>query len=784
MLEKIHKESPMVIYFLCLAMGIIVSLFIKLSLIITLGIGLFLIIFIQLIHKFEFSKYGYFFLLIILGFIAGTSYSFKNENHLTNYEFPSEQYHISGKIISRRIYPDKQRIILKNITIEDQIFTGKILTTIKKPDQQFFNGDRIEYTGTLYFPDGARNPGEFDYRNYLNKRKIFMLSYADKNEKYTIYKSQSFSVIDIADKLKTKVIANIDKSMTGEPANILKALIVGARDELEGQTTEIFVYSGTIHILAVSGLHVAYVVLSLIVIFTFLRFKDKQRTILTIIGLIFYIFIVDFKPSVIRAVIMASTILIGRSWEKRVNIYNSLATAGFIQLLISPMQLFDAGFQLSFSAVFSIVYFHSRINSLLPEKLQPFQIKYRYIRYFYQLFLVSFAALIGTLPITAFYFNRISPVGLMANLFAIPIIGMVGATGFAQVILGFFIPTVNLFYGQVNQLLIWLLIKLTQFSASIPFGSINVPEINLLHVLVFYLFIFAIFNLEKHKVKMAFLTGFLLLLNFQIWSTIFYEPKLEVIFFDVGQGDAAFVKFPNGDNMLVDAADRTFSRNYAESVLLPYFIRHNIKHIDVLALSHPHSDHIGGAPFLLKNISIGEIWEPDIEGKSKTYKQIHYLADSLQVPIKNIYAGDWFDIGNCDLFVLHPSRKYIETKPENYNHYSTTIKLTYKDFDILFSGDIEKEDEAYILYYADFIDCEILKVPHHGSSTSSSEIFLQNVSPEIAFVSVGRRNKFRHPSEEVMQRYLKNGIMAHRSDEMHSLRILSDGKEYISIKRF
>ena len=524
-----------------------------------------------------------------------------------------------------------------------------------------------------------------------------------------------------------------------------------------------------------------YVTLSLLVIFTFLRFGDKWRTILTVIGLIFYIFIVDFKPSVVRAVIMASMILIGKSWERKVNVYNSLAAAGFIQLLISPNQLFDAGFQLSFMAVFSIVYFYRRIIVVLSI---DFSGLHKYFKYFIQLFIVSLAALVGTLPITAFYFNRISPVGLLANLFAIPLIALIGAAGFAQVILGAVIASVNVFYGQVNQLAIWLLIKLTGWSAAIPNGSIRVPSINLLHVFIFYMGIFALFNLDKRKVKFALFSGILLLLNVQIWWAIIHKPELEVIFFDVGQGDAALVKFPTGEKMLIDAADNTFSRNYAETVIEPYFVRENIHHIDVLALSHPHNDHIGGVPFLLQNISIGEIWEPEVVAQSKTYRQIHYLADSLNIPVKNIYTGDYMNFGDCNLFVLHPSRKYLKTEPSGFNHYSTAIKLSYHDFDILFTGDIEKEDEQYITLFDDFIDCEILKIPHHGSNTSSSEIFIRKVKPDIAFISVGRKNKFRHPSKEILSRYENNGVSVHRSDIKHGFHIKSDGFGYKLLSGF
>ncbi|MBN2279439.1 MAG: DNA internalization-related competence protein ComEC/Rec2 [Candidatus Marinimicrobia bacterium] len=778
MLEKIHHESPMVLYFFCLSAGIIGSQILPLPIltiaVVTLLAGTLAI----LLQKFDISKYIVFLSIGLLGMFATSLYNFQSRDHLARFDFPSEQYSIEGIVTSRRIFPDRQKIVLSQIRVGGRSFDGKILTTISNPQKQFFNGDTLEYIGSLYSPDGSRNPGEFDYRNYLFKQKIFMLSQADKKAAYRVRVCQKLNLKNLADRLKAQIMANIDQSISGEPAHILKALIVGARDELEGETTEIFVYSGTIHILAVSGLHVAYVTLSLLVIFSFLRLSDRQRTVLTIIGLFFYIIIVDFKPSVIRAVIMAAIILIGKSWERKVNVYNSLAAAGFIQLLISPMQLFDAGFQLSFSAVFSIVYFHNRIKFLLPQKFHPGQIKNSLLRNLYQLLLVSFAALIGTLPITAYYFNRIAPVGLLANLFAIPLIGLVGAAGFSQVILGFFIPSVNLFYGQVNQLLIEVLIRLTHWSAAIPFGSVNVPEINLLHVALFYLFIFGLFNLEKRQVKFTLGFAVLLMLNLQIWLALFAKPQLEVVFFDVGQGDAALVKFPTGEKMLIDTGDRTFSRNYAETVLLPYFLRQNIRHIEIMNLTHPHSDHIGGAPLLLKNLSIGEIWEPEVTAQSKTYSQIHFLADSLAIPVKKIYAGDYFSIGGCDLFVLHPSRKYLATKPENFNHYSTAIKLAYKDFDIFFSGDIEKEDEAYISLYDQFIDCEILKVPHHGSNTSSTENFIKKVSPEIAFVSVGRNNKFKHPSSKILQRYSDQKALVHRSDLLHSLSLISNGIDY------
>jgi len=778
MIGSIQKESPLVLIFISYASGIIINHYCNLPIILWMLI-LTLFIIVESIIKNHKSNLYIFFMLFFLG---GTIHSRQNTlpgNHINNQHFINKVYIIQGEIESKRIYSDKIKLVLNNLNIDSNNYSGKLLLTIKNRKSEYFSSQVIQFNSKMINPLGRRNPGAFDYAKYLHRKNIYKLCYQKKEDYPILIKSSGLSPFYIASKVKGKIFKMIDDSMTGEQANILKALIIGARDEINDKTEQLFINSGIIHILAVSGLHVGYVTFAFWILFGFLRFPYKTRTILTILALIFYAMMVDMKPSVTRAVIMASIILIGRAWEKKVNVYNSLAAAAFIQTLYSPFLLFDIGFQLSFSAVFSIVYFNKRITTLLPEKIKPLTLKISIFRNIYQLFLISFSALIGTLPLTAYYFHRVSLISLIANLFAIPLVGIIGALGFSQIILGFIWNSFNIAYGRVEMILITILQKLTSITGESSFAYFQIKEFSIVTAIILYFIILGLVNFDNRKIKALTISGILFLLNFHIWSLILQKPELKITYFDVGQGDAAYIEFPSGKNMLVDTADKTFNKNYAKYVILPYFQRQNIKKIDYLELSHPHSDHIGGAPFLLKNIKIGEIWETDKKADSRCYKNIYKLADSLNIKIKKIYGGDFIPIDEfCNIFILHPTREFLSKSPPGYNDYSTTFKLTFGKTNFIFTGDIEHTAESYISNYGDFLNCEIMKVPHHGSKTSSTINFIQYIHPEYALISVGKGNKFKHPSQKTIEKYQNMGVNIHRTDYFGAMIVTSNGKNY------
>ena len=703
-------------------------------------------------------------------------------DHLSQFYFSDEPDSVIAMVEQAEFSgEDKLKVRLKNLRIKHpdwQEWNGKLILTVKQPTNNVIYGDWIAFNARLNQPAPARNPGEFDYRRYLANHHIYATAYLDAGQSPTII-GRSGSLRRAANYSRIKVEELLDKSMSGEQNAILKALIVGVRGEISDETNQAFVDTGVVHVLSVSGMHVVYVTMVIMLILGFLPIPKKPKMVLAILGLGFYALMVGLRPSVNRAVIMAILTLIAQGWEKRSNIYNTIAAAALIQSLFDPLQIFDMGFQLSFMAVISIVYVYRQLEYLLPLPLKISNVKNRRLREIWQLFLVSLSALLGTIPITVFYFQRIPLISLVTNLAVVPLVGLIGGLGFGQVILGFLWSGFNLTFGEVQMVLISLLTWIVKISGRVPFAYLTIPAIKLGGVYLGYLILLILLNLNKKPVQKLALFSFLIGINFLIWTKNLSKPVLKVTFLDVGQGDAILLEFPNRETMLIDTGDRTFRRDYGESTIAPFLKRKGIRRIDYLALSHPHNDHIGGAPYLMRNFQIGAIWEPDISASSQIYREIHTLADSLQIPIRHLYAGDCFPLAeSLNVFVLHPSKTFLELHPPGFNDYSNVLKISYRQTDFLFCGDVEKLSENYLNLWRSTLQSEILKVPHHGSSTSSSQAFIEQIAPDLAVISVGKNNKFKHPSAGTITRYEAFGTEIHRTDLSRAFIVHSDGHKY------
>lgn len=773
------QRAPLVLITGLYLAGILSNDLLQVSRYVWFGLGIVLLLLNGLFFKRAVALWLAGLLIVILGGLNHSHSVYSGPNHLTKLA-REEADNLRSLVESAETNPDgRQRIVLNQVQIKLstwQACQGKVLLTVKNSQRRYFYGDTLWFNTRLMLPSGRHNPGEFDYRKYLNNHHIFALAYLDEKE-VSINPSTLLSLRRFANLIKYRIQDLIDESVKGEPGAILKALLIGVRSEISDQTEQTFIDSGVIHVLAVSGLHVAYVTLVFWVIFGFLRLPLKPKVIMTVLALGFYVLIVDVRPSVFRAVIMASMVLIAKGWERKSNVYNSIAAAVLIQTLIDPLQLYDMGFQLSFIAVLSIVYIYSRLEALLPEKLHSGAISQPTLRKIWQLFLVSVAALAGTLPVTIYYFHRIPLISLLSNLVVIPLVGVIGALGFAQIILGFIWNGFNLVYGAAETLLIEILRLIIRIIAGLPGAYFQVPQTSLFIVLLLYLLLLGIMHSDRQRIRKLTLFGVLIFGNIFIWKAIFVSPALTATFLDIGQGDAILLQLPSRKVILVDTADRSYRRDYAKLVIYPYLIRSGIRKIDIMILTHPHNDHIGGAPYLLRTMEIGQIWESGIKAHSGIYREIHWLADSLQIPIKVPIAGDMALFSqNCRLYFLHPSERFLAEETRNYNNGSLVFQLKLGEIKLLFTGDAEIKAEDYLILWDERLKSKLLKVGHHGSSTSSSQPFLDIVHPEIGVISVGVNNKFGHPSNATIERLNQLGTTVFRTDRDRAIQIRTDGK--------
>jgi competence protein ComEC len=258
---------------------------------------------------------------------------------------------------------------------------------------------------------------------------------------------------------------------------------------------------------------------------------------------------------------------------------------------------------------------------------------------------------------------------------------------------------------------------------------------------------------------------------------------LEVVFLDVGQGDAAFLRFPNQKTMLIDAGDRSFQWDQGEKTVLPFLQSVNALNINYLVGSHAHNDHIGGFLALVNAVSVDTLVLSGYQYNSKLYSSLIITAQMKNIPIKTVRRGDILSPDpSCRVYILHPDSHFIHAESFNgaeCNNSSMVLKVQYGENSILFTGDLEESGEQPLLQYDYFLESEILKIGHHGSSTSTSEALLKKVNPLLALISVAKKNKFKHPSPRTLERLRINGIKTYQTSQEGAV-IFRIGPERIS----
>lgn len=788
------KDFPLIKYVIYFVIGILLSSVIQIDSTILLTIIGFVILFLflsLLILKKEFALVNNLlaFVLIVLCSIFITQIRTESFNSSLIKYHKEKDVIVYGKADNIELRRDSEivfTVITDSIHIAGTMLkqSERILCkfrgdSLKREElySELLPGNSIYIEGIFLKGREQRNPGEFDYNKYLNSKGIPGILICNEDDSLQILSEEGKVFESWIFKIRKMIDIRIHQIFNSETAGLLRGLILADRSEIDFELKTQFINSGVIHVLAVSGLHVGYILI--IFIFLFGRFNIYLRTILVGAGLLAFMFITGVPPSVFRATVMAIIILIAFISNRSTNLINSIAFAAIVLLLFDPYEIYNPGFQLSFSAVLSIAI----IYPIIERQINSLKISGRIVKSLLLFTGVSLSAQIGTLPFTLAYFGKLSVVSIFANLLVIPLIGIVIALAFTSLFVSVFSFLVASYFAAINELIVSFLFLIVSYAGNFQYSFIWISDYSLIDSIIFYTIIAAFLYSIKESLKWRgkIVLSILVIVNIVFLSELddrqlLPDNKLSIMMIDVGQGDAIFIKFPDNQTALIDAGDLNPFFDNGERIIFPLFRHLGIHKVDYGFISHLDADHYGGFLSLLYYGMIDEIFKPPPDSSEKDKRLEKFLAQ-LSVNV-NYYTREFYDIGGARLYILN------DDKDDFYNTLSSNdksgmMKLVYGDFSILFTGDVErKAEQYYVNKYDHFLESDVLKVAHHGSKTSSIESFINTVQPELSLISAGVKNKFKHPAEEVIERLTQYGSEIQRTDESGALLFHSDGRTF------
>jgi competence protein ComEC len=524
--------------------------------------------------------------------------------------------------------------------------------------------------------------------------------------------------------------------------------------------------TGLYHLIAISGAHIGIISLLIFGLLRFARVPLRLSYGVLVILLLLYAVLVEGRASVLRAVIMSIAFLVGKLFWKDAHLLNTIGLSAFAILSVNPFQLFDMGFQLTFAATLAILVFMPKIMALVPKL--PLKIG--------ETFAMSVAAQAGVMPLIALSFNRIIFSGLLLNFIGIPLVGLIMAAGYLYLPLALLSRTLSGPIAAGLTFLIKAFMASTHLLDRFAFLSYRIPTPPVLVIAGYFLGLLLLGGpARSRKIRIAEAAGFglffaaLILYPFPSGSR-----DLKITFIDVGQGDSILLQFPGRRTMLVDGGGLPVGTfDVGESVVSPFLWSKGLKSIDTLVLTHGHPDHLNGLPAVAANFRIGHYWEAFSPPAESKYAALGAALGTGIAP-QRIFRG--FSVREGDVRIEALSPRETEPLPVTTdNDRSLVLRITYGSTAFLLAADIGINAEDDILAGGSDVRSQVLKSPHHGSSTSSSESFLAAVAAKFIVISAGAGNRAGLPHPAILDRYRKTGARILRTDLDGAIEFSSDG---------
>ena len=694
-------------------------------------------------------------------------------------------------------------------------------------------GTHLEFQGKVRQTHNYNDPGTFDSVHYLARQQIYWTAAGDAANVHVLPGHCGNPITGFIFAIRSAALNRLDGLYANDPyANgMMQATLIGATAKLDRMWTEDYRATGTYHALVISGTHVA--VLAALFLF-FLRICAVPRgtsILLTILAAWLYAGITGWQEPVLRSAAGMSLFGIGRCFFREGRLLNILAATALLFLVVDPDQLFDAGFQLSFMAVALIGAFvvptlnatssplarglrdldDDKKDLRLPAKSAQFRVEMRLLvhtlglvaglparlgrfavvamargcLFLWDMFVTSFFIQIGLALPMIVYFHRTSISGLTANAIIVPLLGAVVPLGFLAV---------GLNSPALAHLCAWLLnvarIAVGMHARWEPTGRIPAPPFWLAALFAAALIVAAwrmhppfFGRLGKWLRGLAWVgvAAALAAIVTHPFAPVVEHGKFELSAIDVGQGDSLLVGFPEGPLMLIDAGGiPSFGRtkkpgiDIGEEVVSPYLWSRSIRHLDIVAMTHAHEDHMGGMSAVLRNFRPRELWTGATQD-SPEWRTVRETAERLHITIRQMQRGAPFAFGGTILQVLAPGPGYApDTIPKNDD--SLVMRIRFGSTSFLLTGDMEKKIERELADAGLLEHDDVLKVGHHGSRTSSTPQLLDLERPAFGIISAGFDNSYGHPHPLVIRALQERKIAVFRTDEEGLITVVSDGR--------
>lgn len=664
---------------------------------------------------------------------------------------------------------NRQSLMVKT---EEIYFNGELFSEkhhiqiLLKEGVMVQRGDLIAVRGTLSRPQRERNPGGFDALTYANAKGV---QYQMFGEKVTKYGQRSMGIYGIICDFRDRINMVYDAVFPPNDAGLVKAMVTGDTSGLDEDIRDLYGNTGIAHILAVSGLHTGILTfLGLWILEKCVGINKRSASVAIMVLLGAYGVFAGGKISVVRAVIMMEVMLFGNIIYRDADVFNSLGLAAIIILLLNPYQLWDVSFQLSLVTTGGLILAGKYImggHTWKDNLIYGIQ--------------TGILVNIVSFPIVAWYFYKLPLLGCFANLLVLPLTGIL--VGFAMVsgLVGLVWAPGAYFLGGTVFVILKIYEGICRFFTAIPFSTFLLGKPSFPGIVLYYTLLLIIFFWPWKGKSFAFGTNLLVLLLLIVGNRLVQNTR--IAFIDVGQGDCAVIHTYDNKTYIIDGGGKSeieFGQNTGVKSVIPYLESCGIGTVDGVFITHMDTDHALGCAELINFYKVENVYVANYQwADEELFEWISTLANERGAKMNYISAGEWAQINNkTTLECLYPYNGKI-LDDNNDNHGSLVLKLCIGEQSILFTGDVESEDEMLMMLSGVDLRADVLKVAHHGSKYSSTEKFLKAVGAETAIISCGENNTYGHPNVDTIWRLEDTHAAIYTTPTNGCVTLTTDGRD-------